>query len=316
MKIGIPRALYYYEYYSFWKTFFETLGFEVVLSRKTNKQIMDWGLSFAVDSTCLPVKIYYGHVYDLASQEVDYIFIPRIISVAKGEYICPKFMGLPDMIRNNVPDLPKILSPIIDARKGSKQILKAYLGLGTQFTPALKALQAYYKGIRKQRLHENLAKQEPNEQNGLTIGILGHEYIIYDDFLTLGILERLQASGHKIIAMDSLDTTLVIEHSVAWSKRMFWTSGRKIIGSANYLTGRVDGLISITAFSCGTDSLVGDLVERLSSRNQVPHLTLSLDEHTGEAGMITRIEAFLDMLERRKTSEANCATHGELLHSL
>jgi len=315
VKIGIPRALYYYEHYPFWETYFHKLGFEIVLSRKTNKEIMDWGVFYAVDGACLPVKIYHGHVYDLVQKNVDYIFIPRIISVVQREYICPKFMGLPDMICSSVPNLPTVLVPVIDARRNGWKVFQAYFALGRKFASPAKVVQAYYRACKALQMKQNspIISVKPNR---LTLGILGHEYLIYDDYLTMGIVSRLKAGGYNLYTLDSFDSNLLKHFREPSFKRMFWTSGRKIINGTNYLKEQVDGFISLVAFSCGTDSLVCDLVERFCQRNQIPHLLLNLDEHTGQAGIFTRLEAFLDMLERRAVHEVNCSSHGELLHSL
>lgn len=98
VKVGIPRGLFYYYFFPLWCDFFHNLGAEVVLSQPTNKKILNRGVSLAVDEACLPVKLFYGHVVDLADK-VDYLFLPRLVSTAQKEYICPKFMGLPDMIK-------------------------------------------------------------------------------------------------------------------------------------------------------------------------------------------------------------------------
>jgi len=84
------------------------LGLEVVLSSPTNKEILKQGLEFCVDDACLPIKIFHGHVADLIGK-VDMIYIPRIISIEPKEYICPKFLGLPDMIRNSISNIPHIV---------------------------------------------------------------------------------------------------------------------------------------------------------------------------------------------------------------
>ena len=77
IKIGIPRSLYFYYYGNFWKLFLEKLGFEIVLSPKTNKEIMNLGLKYSYDEMCLSLKNYIGHVAYLKGK-CDYILIPRI----------------------------------------------------------------------------------------------------------------------------------------------------------------------------------------------------------------------------------------------
>ncbi len=324
MRIGIPRALYYYNYSPFWIRFWETLGCEVVLSSESSKSIMDWGVAHAVDGTCLPVKVYYGHVYDLVTKNVDYIFVPQLISVWKKEYICPKFMGLPDMVRWNIPNAPPILAPVIDGRKSGYQIFCAYIDLGRKFAPLYKVLQAYRNGLQAQhQFEESLAQGVPlptllqgekcqaSNTPRLKLGLLGHEYLIYDKMISMGVFHYLQAHNCQVLTSEQIKTSIIFQHSSKLPKRMFWTSGRQILGAAGHLCNQVDGLISLVAFGCGTDSLTTDLVQRYSRRQDIPHLLLSLDEHTGEAGLITRLEAFIDMLERRILSEIDSSAHGE-----
>lgn len=119
VKVGIPRALLFYYYFPMWNGFFKALGVEVILSRNTTKGILDKGVRQSVDDACLPVKLFFGHVLDLKDR-VDYLFIPRMVSVERKEYICPKFLGLPDMIRYNVPDLPPIIDITVNMSRREK----------------------------------------------------------------------------------------------------------------------------------------------------------------------------------------------------
>lgn len=90
LKIGIPQALLYYEYFPLWKNFLECLGAEVIISGPTTKEILDLGVRSAISEICFPVKVFYGHVMSLKDR-VDYLFIPRMVCVEKNVYFCPKF---------------------------------------------------------------------------------------------------------------------------------------------------------------------------------------------------------------------------------
>ena len=96
MRIGVPRALLYYQYYPMWKTFFEHLGAEVVVSSPTTREMFTSGCSRVIADICLPVKVFCGHVLSLVDN-CDYVFIPSICSVEEKVYSCPKFIGLPDL---------------------------------------------------------------------------------------------------------------------------------------------------------------------------------------------------------------------------
>ena len=111
IKVGIPRALSYYTFYPMWRSFIEKIGAEVLVSKLTNKKILETGIRDTVNDACVPVKVFQGHVMDLVGK-VDYLFIPRMVSADGKVTFCPKFLGLPDMVRFSGQSLP----PIIDTR--------------------------------------------------------------------------------------------------------------------------------------------------------------------------------------------------------
>ena len=90
VRIGIPRGLLYYYYYPLWEKFFTLLDAQVVVSDKTNSKIVAEGAKNCVEDSCLPVKVYHGHVLNLKNK-VDYILIPKVMSIQRKEFICPKF---------------------------------------------------------------------------------------------------------------------------------------------------------------------------------------------------------------------------------
>ena len=150
MKIGIPRALFYYYYWPLWKTFFQELGAEVVTTPPTSKSIIERGVRLAVDEACLPIKTFYGHV-DYLKKQVDLLFIPRLVSIASREYICPKFMGLPDMIKLNISNLPDIINTTVDCSKSTKQLRKAIFDTGKQLSSSSRAIQKAWNRAKTSR---------------------------------------------------------------------------------------------------------------------------------------------------------------------
>ena len=99
IKVGIPRALLYHKYSTLYLTFFKELGLDVVVSPITNKEILEKGKKYAMDEACLSLKIYMGHVWYL-TDKVDYIFVPRIVSLKKSMKLCTYFSALYDIVRN------------------------------------------------------------------------------------------------------------------------------------------------------------------------------------------------------------------------
>ncbi len=112
LKIGMARALLYHKYHVFWEEFLKGLGVEVVISPETNKEIMNKGVNLVVDESCLSVKIYLGHV-DYLKDKVDYLFMPRIVTLYKKEEMCVKFLAINDIVRNTFSNI-KILEYTID----------------------------------------------------------------------------------------------------------------------------------------------------------------------------------------------------------
>ncbi len=325
-KIGIPRALLYYYYYPLWKGFFEALGAEVVVSSKTTKAILDKGVKHSVDDACLPVKIFFGHVLDLKDR-VDYLFMPRMVSVEKKAYICPKFLGLPDMIRYNVPDLPAIIDVTVNMSRREKNLYNSFVEAGKIFTGnSFTIRKAYKRGceeldkfIRLNQLgfmpHESIAQMEkglvaqnfaPHRPGNMTIALIGHGYNIYDTYISMNVIDKLRDMGVRVVTSDNLATDIIEEKSGELPKQLFWTLGKRMIGSAFHFmrSDSIDGIIHVASFGCGPDSFTGEIIERhLRRRGTLPFLNLTVDEHTGEAGVITRLEAFVDMIGWRRAAQ-------------
>ncbi|OPY59039.1 MAG: hypothetical protein A4E55_00408 [Pelotomaculum sp. PtaU1.Bin035] len=319
MRVGIPRALLYYYYYPMWKVFFEELGAEAVISSQSTKGILAQGLKHAVDEVCLPVKLSFGHVLDLAGK-VDYIFLPRIVSVEHRKYICPKFLGLPDMIRR-LEGLPPLLDVEVDMYRKNWDLYQAIKETGSFFTNSrLKIWMAYHRSV--QALHrycrllqlglmpaealavlENKVKNEPLPYPAdLNVAVIGHPYNIYDPYISMDLIRRLRAMGANVFTAEHIPEKILKSNASRLPKKLFWTLGQRMIGAAFHYLERPDvsGVVHVAAFACGPDSMTGELIERHARARRVPYLNLTLDEHTGEAGVVTRLEAFLDMVRWKK----------------
>jgi len=105
-SIGIPRALMvYYQQFPFWRTFFEELGFTIVVSRESDKTLVTESIETMTTETCLPVELMHGHVIDLVNRGVDYIFIPFIVNAKEREgnktfnCNCPWVQTYPFMVK-------------------------------------------------------------------------------------------------------------------------------------------------------------------------------------------------------------------------
>ena len=317
-RIGIPRSLLYYIYYPGWKTFFEKLGGEVVLSPPTNKRILDDGVKLAVDEICLPLKLFFGHVEALKGQ-VDYVFVPRMVSIQKKEWICPKFLGLPDMVKALSADLPPMIAPDLNLRRSRRELYKAaYEAAAPLTTNRWVIIRALQQALRVQRQYERELKKgrTPLEvlegknfpvtvENPLRILLLGHPYLLYESHTNMDLLSRLSGMGATIITPEMLAPLTIEEGAKKQPKALFWTLNKKVMGTAYHFIdeGGIDGIIQLAAFGCGPDALINELIERRAKRgSRIPLLGINIDEHSGEAGLVTRLEAFIDMVKLRRKS--------------
>lgn len=325
LVIGIPRGLYYFKYKTFWKAFFSQLGINIIFSAPTNQNILDNGISSCVSEACMPLKAYMGHVLNLKDR-VDVLYIPRFTSVSQREYICPKFGGLPNMVRSTISELPVILDPEVNMYKNKKESFNAHMIIGQKLginkqkiRDAFEVARSTYRQDRLENLGIPLSddKDSNNKENKLNILLMGHVYTVYDRFLNLDLVKKIQQFDTQVWTLDAFDSRALKISSRKLNKPMFWNYGTKALGCAYELINRntMDGVIYLTCFGCGIDSFVGYMVERRIRHHGIPFTTISLDEHTGKAGMDTRVEAFIDTISRRKEYESGVPTHGQCIYS-
>ena len=132
-KIGIPKAMLYYSYFPFWYGFFTDLGFEVILSDNTTKKTISDGASLVVTETCLPIKVYVGHVLNLLAKGVKNIFVPSIQSIAPKIYNCSKIRGLPDLIRNIIKEDFNLIEATLDKSEKNMGLNEFLYEIASQF---------------------------------------------------------------------------------------------------------------------------------------------------------------------------------------
>ncbi|NLJ41178.1 MAG: hypothetical protein GX352_06170 [Clostridiales bacterium] len=314
MNVGIPRALLYFDYFPLWQTFLSLAGFEITISPPTNKDILNKGVSLCVDDACLPVKLFHGHTADLADK-VDVIFIPRLISISPGEYICPKFIGLPEMIKNSVKGLPPLIIFDYNLHKDLKGEKIAFGRLGTELGVGGRAIDnAYKEAKRRQLIYRGILESGQNPLSILypkerwdeklgtkgTIGVIGHPYLLYDRYISMDIIRKILDNGYNVKVPANVSHSTIEKRLENMPKNLFWSYGKRILGSGmDWLADdRIHGIIFVDSFGCGIDSFVGELLHRYNIRGRrLPYTTITLDEHTGRAGFDTRLEAFLDMME-------------------
>jgi Uncharacterized protein conserved in bacteria len=328
MKIGIPSALLHPFYITFWKTFFEELDQQVIETIPTNKLILDKGVRHSVPEICVPIKIYTGHVVDLLDQKVDYVYIPRFVSIWKNDTFCPKFLGLPDMLRQTVPELgAKMLTHHIRTKSDDVSGIPEYMAIGKLFTAdqrkikrAIQKARMQWLDFRKYCLLEQYNCRQANERvesgkesklekKPLKIGVIGYVYNVYDNFISMDILSRLGQLGVNTVTFEMLDQKVIRQQLKKFPRTLFWTFSNKLLAAAYHFfeDPSFDGVIHVTAFGCGPDSFLGKVLELDSAKYQKPFMTVRIDEHTGESHLQTRVEAFVDMLAKKASNLAGKA---------
>lgn len=311
--IGIPRGLFYYKYFPLWKTFFEEIGAEIAVSPETCRSVMDAGLACCVGEACLPLKAWFGHAQSLIGR-CDMLFAPRYTSTMRHEYICPKFGGLPDMARHGIPGLPRLLAPEVNRHDRSGGGLAAALEAGRALGCARsRAARAYESAVKAYVAHRAGMVGKPTTGGDVAAGegtgerlrilLLGHAYTVDDRYINIDAVRKLKALGADAVTLDCFDARALRQAAEPLEKPMFWTYSTQAMGLAHLLEAgraRVDGVLALTCFGCGVDSFTLFLFERRVRRAGIPFAAISLDEHTGEAGLMTRLEAFADTLRYRR----------------
>lgn len=296
VRIGLPQGLLHYQYGTVWERFLMELGAEPVISRPTSKATLDYGS--VLDEVCLPVKVYFGHVCEIYRQ-VDYLFSPRLVSVAARQYTCPKIIGMTDMLRSNIKQLPPVIDVNVDLRRHPCGLYQAVVSVGRILGKSpVNSIAAWYNTWRN-RQRRLIATADSGRQR---IGLIGHPYILHDRQISMNVVEKLQNFGFSVETPESVGCQQSRQAVKGW-KQIFWSSSQHMAGAALvFMQGLrpVDGLIFLTSFSCGPDTLIGELIRRRAESLNIPFMLLTIDEHTAEAGFDTRLEAFTDMLIRKQ----------------
>ena len=300
IKIGIPRGLLYYKYNALYLTFFKELGLDVVVSPITNKEILDKGKKYAMDEACLSLKIYMGHVWYLINK-VDYIFVPRIVSLKKGMKLCTYFSALYDIVRNTFDT--KVLGLNIDVDKNITEEdafvkLGEELGFSKNYT-----LDAYKKAKReeyKQSKIKYLIQQKKLKTDKTKVLLVSHPYNLTDNLVGEVIKEILKKLDVEIILSDVYNVCINSELYKNISPRLYFTYNQELLNAIEEYKSKVDGIILLSTFPCGPDSLVNEMCTRKLNDKII---TIMMDELSSKEGIETRIESFIDILKKEDIYE-------------
>ena len=303
ITIGIPKAFLYYRYHILWENFFKNLNCNIVVSNDTTKKTIELGKKYSIDESCLSSKIYIGHVAEL-KDKCNYILIPRVDNYGKNEKVCVKFNATYDIVKNLFPNT-KILDYNIDKKKNPFTFISFLrLGLKVNKNP-YKVLKSYLnakKEYSKYNKKRYLEQTEKFNNNKLKILIVSHPYNIYDNFIGNPIVKKLESMNIEIIYADKLNPKISRMYASNLSPTLYWTYSKELIGAIPYYKYSVDGVIFLTSFPCGPDSLVNELI--LRKIDYIPKTNILKDELSSNTGLETRLESFIDIIkERREKNE-------------
>ena len=300
ITVGIPRAFLYFKYKYLWKTFFEELKCKILISPETNKEILKNGVNNSIDESCLSAKIYMGHVNYLIGK-ADYILIPRVVSFGKNEIVCTKFNAMYDIVNNTFRNI-NLLDYNIDIKEKQGEF-KGFMKMGKVLgKDPISVAKAYMKAKKVQNYHEkqNYERQEQliKTTNKLKILVVSHPYNIYDKLIGYPVIKHLESFDVAPIYADVANREEAIKKSKQISDTLYWTYNKELIGAIEHYIDNIDGIILISTFPCGPDSLVNELCIR--KIKGMPITNIILDELQGEAGLYTRLESFTDIIRERK----------------
>ncbi len=312
--IGIPRALQFFEWLPLFATLFQELGYKVFLSPPTSKEIIKKGCELTPAEPCFPVKIALGQVKTLFDLGVKNLFLPQItdlppeVEELKIGKICPWVQSLPWITPASLNFKERgirVISPVLHlGRKGyvlNEEIKNLALLLGE---PVEKVKKAWKVAEEAQRDFHHYLKTRGREllkafEKEIILVIVGRPYNAFDPGANLALHHKIRKLGLLGLPIDMLPLDEVKYGDTL--EGMYWEYGQRFLLAAHYLRENPNLFpIYFTNFSCGPDSFIAHFFEELLAGK--PFIEIEVDEHSAEAGLITRLEAFVDSIKgKRKT---------------
>ncbi|MBI5179102.1 MAG: CoA activase [Nitrospinae bacterium] len=308
--VGIPRVLTAWELFPFWSAFLEELGCEVVLSGKTNQQVIHDAVELVTAETCFPIKIIHGHVADLVKKGVDAVFMPSVITLGpketkfKASQMCP-YVQASSAIVKGAADLAgekvELWEPPVRFTRGDAKVVDDLLAIGKRLGVSRAKVAGAVKKARaaQNRFAEALVRRGGEVIGGLkeerkAVVIISRPYNGCDSGINMDLPRKLKDMGMTAIPIDMLPLDEDVVH--AENPHMYWRSGQRLQAAAEAVRKNHKlNAIYISNFKCGPDSFITYHVQQ--QLRGKPYLHLEVDEHSADAGAITRCEAFFDSLE-------------------
>ena len=312
--VGIPRVLNMYENYPFWHTFFTKLGYRVVLSPNSTRQIYELGIeSIPSESECYPAKLAHGHVTWLIRQGIKFIFYPALFyerqefEDANNHYNCPIVTSYSENIKNNVEELASedilFRNPFLSF--GSPEciadaLIKEFSEIpATEITEAVDAAWAELQNARedmRKKGEETIRYLEETGKRGIVLA--GRPYHI-DPEINHGIPELITGYGLAVLTEDSVSHLGCPERPLIVSDQ--WMYHSRLYAAASYVR-TVDNLdlIQLNSFGCGLDAVTTDQVNDILSGSDKIYTCLKIDEVNNLGAARIRVRSLLSAIEVRE----------------
>lgn len=269
-----------------------------MLSEPTTQQTVEQAGLHSESEHCQALKILDAHLFQLAGR-VDVVFVPRILSTLQGHLACPKLGAIPDAARAGVLAGQAILTLDIDERKVplQKTLQKLAKSLGVGRTQRLPAAQAALRAMQ--------AAREDNRTNTSGAGttgsflLLGHPYLLYDDFFSGHIIRKLRALSAKVECAD-FGLSTIEPGFIKWD-----TCAKMYAQLLTLNQNNCDGVIQISAFNCGCDSIMMVFFQEHLQKAGIPYMNLVIDDHASRGWIDTRLEAFIESIRWQHASSSH-----------
>jgi predicted CoA-substrate-specific enzyme activase len=310
--IGIPYIFFFHDYLPFWTTLLWELGFDVEISPKTDRQIANLGVERVLSEACFPVKVAYGHIKYLIEKNVDAVFLPSFINLKAADeefdrsLACPYTQTIPYVSKIAFGDM-KMIAPVVNLRSGKKpltdELRSAFKPFGIKKSSIERALVAAHKA--QEIFYSSIKTKGAEVLSSLkdkALVIIGRSYNALDSGMNLELPKKLSALGILSIPFDFLP----LEDYPIYKDwpNMYWRSGQRILKAARAVRNS-NKLYSIYIgnFLCGPDSFILKYFQK--EMGEKPFLHIEIDEHSADAGAITRCEAFIDSIGNQKEEEGS-----------
>ncbi len=299
-KVAIPWNFSVFDLWPLYSHYFHELGAEIIPVEENHPE----GKNYIEAPFCFPAEIAHGRIAAMLKTDADFYFLPQLRFMESQEKtvnatLCPIVQGLPYYARSSFPmDRNKILAPVIDFSDGYFQGDKPFLEMAERMGfSAADGKRAFLKGMRQYLAYKNEAREigrrilrEAEENNEVVIALLGRSYNLFDDEANLGIPRKFLSRGYRFIPNDFMPV-----EGESISENMYWYWGQINLKSSVIAKNHPNVFVTyISNFSCAPDSFILHQVRWIMGSK--PFLVLELDSHSADAGIDTRIEAFLDIV--------------------